>query len=64
VHTNKTLAALKNKTLIARVGTKLQILHWKGLAALADFDPSHLHLKKITRASGEKTERMGSSAVH
>jgi CRP-like cAMP-binding protein len=48
VHTNKTLAVLKNKKLIRRTGTKLEILDWKGLTDVADFDPAYLHVKYLS----------------
>jgi len=48
VHTNKTLAVLKNKKLIGRTGTKLEILDWKGLTDVADFDPAYLHVKYLS----------------
>jgi len=48
VHTNKTLAVLKNKKLIRRAGTKLEILDWKGLTDIADFDPAYLHIKHLS----------------
>jgi CRP-like cAMP-binding protein len=48
VHTNKTLAVLKNKKLIRRTGTKMEILDWKGLADIADFDPAYLHVKHLS----------------
>jgi CRP-like cAMP-binding protein len=48
VHTNKTLAVLKNKKLIGRAGTKMEILDWKGLVEIAEFDPSYLHVKHLS----------------
>jgi CRP-like cAMP-binding protein len=45
VHTNKTMALLKGKKLITRTGTKLQIINWEGLKAIAHFDASYLHFK-------------------
>jgi CRP-like cAMP-binding protein len=43
VHTNKTLAILKARKLIGRIGTKLQILDWDGLRQVANFDSGYLH---------------------
>ena len=48
VHTNKTLAVLKNKKLIRRIGTKLEILDWKALVDIADLDPAYLHVKHLS----------------
>ena len=48
VHTNKTLADLKNKKLIRRTGTKIEILDWKGLTEVADFNPTYLHVKHLS----------------
>lgn len=45
VHTNKTLAVLKNKTIIRLSGMKIEILDWERLADIAEFDPAYLHLK-------------------
>jgi CRP-like cAMP-binding protein len=45
VHTNKTMAALKARKLIGRTGTKLQILNWEGLKAVAHFEPGYLHFR-------------------
>lgn len=45
VHTNKTLAVLRKKNLIRRGGTKMEILDWKGLTDIAEFDPAYLHFK-------------------
>src|SRR5215213_7200703 len=45
VHTNKTIAALKSRKLISRTGSRLQILDWQQLKAVANFDPAYLHFK-------------------
>jgi CRP-like cAMP-binding protein len=45
VHVNKTEKILKTKSLIRRKGTKLEILDWKGLQKIAEFDPGYLHFK-------------------
>ena len=49
VHTNKTIAALKSRKLIGRTGTKLQVLDWERLKAVANFDPAYLHFKHSSR---------------
>lgn len=45
VHVNKTVAQLKGKKLIGRIGTKVVILDWKELKKVANFDPAYLHFK-------------------
>ena len=45
VHTNKTLAILKTRKIIARLGTRLQILDWGKLTKTANFDPGYLHFR-------------------
>jgi CRP-like cAMP-binding protein len=45
VHVNKTLKVLKTKGLIGRIGTKVEILDWKKLQKIGDFDASYLHFK-------------------
>jgi len=45
VHINKTVAQLKKKELIGRTGTKVVILNWEGLQAVAGFDPVYLHFR-------------------
>jgi CRP-like cAMP-binding protein len=47
VHTNKTIAALKSRKLIGRMGTKLHVLDWERLKAVANFDPAYLHFKNL-----------------
>jgi len=46
VHVNKTLKVLKTKRLIARRGTKFEILDWNGLQKIADFNPDYMHFKQ------------------
>jgi CRP-like cAMP-binding protein len=48
VHVNKTLKVLKTKGLIRRRGTKIEILDWKGLQKIGDFDAGYLHFKNVT----------------
>ena len=45
VHVNKTVAQLKAKNLIGRVGTKVVIMNWEELKKVASFDPAYLHFK-------------------
>lgn len=45
VHVNKTLRGLKDRGLIGRDPTKLEILDWKGLRDAAGFEADYLHLK-------------------
>jgi CRP-like cAMP-binding protein len=52
VHINKTQAALKARKLIARTGTKLQVLDWERLKAVAGFDPCYLHFKNMRQSAG------------
>ena len=47
VHVNKTLKVLKTKGLIGRIGTKIEILDWKRLQKVGDFDASYLHFKNV-----------------
>jgi CRP-like cAMP-binding protein len=49
VHTNKTMASLKDKKLITRIGTKLKIVDWEGLQHIAQFDPAYLYFKHLRR---------------
>jgi CRP-like cAMP-binding protein len=46
VHVNKTLKVLKTKGLIGRIGMKIEILDWKRLQKIGDFDAGYLHFKK------------------
>jgi CRP-like cAMP-binding protein len=46
VHVNKTLKILKTKSLVGRIGTRLEILDWKGLQEIGNFDPRYLHFKR------------------
>ena len=46
VHTNKTLAVLKNKKLFRFVKSRMEILNWAGLVEVASFDPAYLHLRE------------------
>jgi CRP-like cAMP-binding protein len=48
VHVNKTLKVLKTKGLIGRRGTKIEILDWKRLQKIGDFDAGYLHFKNVT----------------
>jgi hypothetical protein len=45
VHTNKTLAILKTRKIIGRLGAMFQILDWDRLVKTANFDPGYLHFK-------------------
>jgi CRP-like cAMP-binding protein len=47
VHVNKTLKVLKSKGLIGRKGTKIEILDWKRLQKIGDFDAGYLHFKSV-----------------
>lgn len=44
VHTNRTIQELRSRKLIAIGSRNLIVSDWKELVALADFDPSYLHL--------------------
>lgn len=46
VHANRTLQQLRAESLVAFNGGVAEILDWDGLRALAQFDPSYLHLSK------------------
>ena len=45
VHMNKKLREIREAGLITLRANRLKVLNWKGLCALADFDPDYLHLK-------------------
>jgi CRP-like cAMP-binding protein len=47
VHVNKTLRNLKQRGLIGKDPSQLDILSWEGLKAAAGFDPGYLHFKNI-----------------
>jgi hypothetical protein len=53
VHVNKTLKVLKTKGLIGRIGTKIEILDWKTLQKIGDFDAGFLHSKALANHSGD-----------
>ncbi|MFE1597507.1 Crp/Fnr family transcriptional regulator [Methylobacterium sp. ID0610] len=46
VHVNRSLQTLRAEQLISWQGRSLEILNWKRLVAVADFDPAYLHLDK------------------
>jgi CRP-like cAMP-binding protein len=50
VHVNKTLKVLKTKGLIRRTGTKLEILDWKMLQRIGNFDAGYLHFRKTVHS--------------
>jgi CRP-like cAMP-binding protein len=44
VHVNRTLQELRGKGLVKLAGNRLDVLDWRKLAEVADFDPTYLHL--------------------
>lgn len=44
IHVNRTLAALKDAGLITLRGRRLTVHDWERLKAVAEFDPTYLHL--------------------
>jgi CRP-like cAMP-binding protein len=61
VHTNKTLARLTRMRLITRDNSKLRILDWEGLKAVANFDPAYLHFRAAVNGSIRPTELTASA---
>jgi CRP-like cAMP-binding protein len=46
VHTNRSLQLLREQRLVRLEGFRLTILDWEGLRETAEFDPTHLHLRR------------------
>lgn len=46
VHVNRTLQKLRAEKLIQLANKRLKILDWDRLAAVADFDPTYLHIER------------------
>jgi CRP-like cAMP-binding protein len=46
VHTNRTLQVLRERGLLTWRDQQVDILDWRGLVDLADFDPTYLRLRK------------------
>ena len=44
VHMNRMIKELRERRLVALDGQRLDVVDWDGLAGLADFDPTFLHL--------------------
>jgi CRP-like cAMP-binding protein len=44
VHVNRTLGDLRDAGLVTLRSRRLKVLDWEGLTAVAEFDPSYLHL--------------------
>ena len=43
VHTNRVVRDLREMGLIISTTRAIAVKNWRGLAALADFDPTYLH---------------------
>jgi CRP-like cAMP-binding protein len=43
VHVNRTLKALDAEGALARNRNRFQVLDWRRLCSIADFDPAYLH---------------------
>ncbi len=48
VHVNRMMRTLRDRGLIETEGNVLHIRDWKALAAVGDFDPGYLHLRRET----------------
>jgi CRP-like cAMP-binding protein len=44
VHTNRTLQELREASLVSFDHSRLEVLNWRKLVAVAGFDPTYLHL--------------------
>ena len=49
IHVNRAVRDLRDRGLIRWSGSDITIIDWKGLAALARFDPSYLDLERVKR---------------
>ncbi|WCR10215.1 Crp/Fnr family transcriptional regulator [Paracoccus stylophorae] len=49
IHVNRAVRELRDRELIRWSGAEVTILDWKGLTALAHFDPTYLDMQQISR---------------
>ena len=49
VHTNRVVQSLRTTGLVAWEADRVTIVDWDGLEALAEFDPTYLHLERVPR---------------